>query len=98
MERLAKIDNVKGIKDSSGGDLTLTGEYLRRTPDTFSVLVGRDTLIYAALCMGGKGSITATANVAPRLVSEIYDALLKATSSAPLSARRSWLLSASLSD
>jgi 4-hydroxy-tetrahydrodipicolinate synthase len=76
VERLAKIDNVKGIKDSSG-DLTLTGEYLRRTPDTFSVLVGRDTLIYAALCMGGKGSITATANVAPRLVSEIYDAFVE---------------------
>jgi 4-hydroxy-tetrahydrodipicolinate synthase len=27
--------------------------------------------------MGGKGSITATANVAPRLVSEIYDAFVE---------------------
>lgn len=76
VEKLAKIDNIRGIKDSSG-DMTLVGEYLRRTPDTFSVFMGRDTLIYAGLCMGAKGSIAATANVAPKLVSEIYKAFVE---------------------
>jgi len=71
--RAAKIDNIVGIKDSSG-DLTLTSEYIRRTSDKFSVLAGRDTLIYGTLCYGGKGAIAATANVAPRLVVEIYEA------------------------
>lgn len=72
-ERLSLIDNIVGIKDSSG-DLTLTGEYIRRTrANEFAVLAGRDTLIHACLCYGGSGAIAACANVAPRLVSDIYD-------------------------
>ncbi len=71
--RLSRIDNIVGIKDSSG-DLTITTEYIRRTGPGFSVLMGRDTLIYAILVSGGQGSIAATANVAPALIVEIYDA------------------------
>jgi 4-hydroxy-tetrahydrodipicolinate synthase len=71
--RLANVSNIIGIKDSSG-DLTLTLEYIRRTGPGFHVLMGRDTLIYAALACGGAGAIAATANVAPRLVAEIYEA------------------------
>jgi 4-hydroxy-tetrahydrodipicolinate synthase len=71
--RASKIENIVGIKDSSG-DLTLTSEYIRRTGEKFSVLAGRDTLIYGTLCYGGKGAIAATANVAPKVVVEIYEA------------------------
>src|SRR5512139_4115503 len=71
--RASKIENIVGIKDSSG-DVTLTSEYIRRTGDQFSVLAGRDTLIYGTLCYGGKGAIAATSNVAPRVVVEIYEA------------------------
>jgi len=71
--RASKIENIVGMKDSSG-DLTLTSEYIRRTGGKFSVLAGRDTLIYGTLCYGGKGAIAATANVAPRVVAEIYEA------------------------
>ncbi|MGC9347675.1 MAG: 4-hydroxy-tetrahydrodipicolinate synthase, partial [Anaerolineae bacterium] len=73
--RLAEHPNIAGIKDSSG-DLTLTIEYIRRTGDNFTVLLGRDTLIYAGLLHGAKGSITATANVMPSLVVEIYNAFV----------------------
>jgi len=73
VSRLSKIDNIVGIKDSSG-DMTLTSEYIRKTDDDFSVLCGRDTLIYGTLLYGGKGSIAATANVAPKLVVEVYEA------------------------
>lgn len=71
--RLAEVDNIVGIKDSSG-DLTLTTEYIRLTPDDFTVLSGRDTLIFAGLVHGTKGAIAATANVVPALVVEIYEA------------------------
>ena len=37
------------------------------------MLMGRDTLIYGALCYGAAGSIAACANVAPRLCADIYD-------------------------
>jgi 4-hydroxy-tetrahydrodipicolinate synthase len=71
--KLAEVPNIVGIKDSSG-DFTLTGEYLRLTRGKdFHVLLGRDTLIYAGLCYGATGSIAACANVAPRLVADIYD-------------------------
>jgi 4-hydroxy-tetrahydrodipicolinate synthase len=72
--KLSAIDNIVGIKDSSG-DLTTTIEYIRCTAAGFSVLMGRDTLIYAALVSGAHGSIAATANVAPALIVEIYDAV-----------------------
>ena len=71
--RASQVENIVGIKDSSG-DLTLTAEYIRRTDEKFSVLAGRDTLIYGTLCYGGKGAIAATANVAPKVIVEIYEA------------------------
>jgi 4-hydroxy-tetrahydrodipicolinate synthase len=73
---LAAIDNIIGIKDSSG-DMSLTGEYIRLTRGmNFHVLMGRDTLIYAALCYGAAGSICATGNVDPRVPVEIYEAFI----------------------
>ena len=74
VERLSNIKNVIAMKDSTG-DLTNTTEIIRRTrnnPD-FHVLMGRDSLIFAALCSGASGAIAACANGAPRLVSDIYD-------------------------
>ena len=71
--RLAEVENIVGVKDSSG-DLTLTMEYIRLTPHDFAVLSGRDTLIFAGLLHGTKGAIAATANVVPALVVEIYEA------------------------
>jgi len=72
--KLAEIPNIVSIKDSSG-DLTLTADYIRLTQDRddFSVLMGRDTLIYGALCYGATGSIASCANVAPRMCVDIYE-------------------------
>lgn len=70
---LSTVDNIIGVKDSSG-DFTLTSDYIRETPDDFAVLVGRDTLIYAALCHGADGAIASTANIAPAIVAGIFDA------------------------
>lgn len=72
LSKLADIDNIVGIKDSSG-DLQLTAEYVRVAPEGFSILMGRDTLILAGLMYGAKGSIAATANVKPELVVSIYE-------------------------
>jgi 4-hydroxy-tetrahydrodipicolinate synthase len=75
-EELSKVDNIIGMKDSSG-DMTRMAEYLRVTDrDTFSVMAGRDTLIYAGLCHGTTGAIASTANIAPKLVSDIYNAFM----------------------
>jgi 4-hydroxy-tetrahydrodipicolinate synthase len=72
--KLALIDNIVGVKDSTG-DFTNTEEYLRLTKDidNFSVLLGRDTLIYAGLSYGATGAIASCANIAPRITADIYD-------------------------
>lgn len=71
--KLAGIKNIVAIKDSSG-DLQNAIEMVRLVPETFSVLMGRDTLIAAALMFGAKGAVPASGNIAPKLVVEIYEA------------------------
>lgn len=70
--RLAQIPNILGVKDSSG-DLQNTQEYIRAVPERFSVMMGRDTLIFPALVMGARGAVPATGNIAPQLLVEIYE-------------------------
>lgn len=77
VEELADVENIVGIKDSSG-DMTKMGEYIRRTKNKeFNVIAGRDTLILANLIYGGAGAIAATANIVPALVSHIYQSFVK---------------------
>jgi 4-hydroxy-tetrahydrodipicolinate synthase len=71
--RLAELPNILGIKDSSG-DLQNTMEYIRVVPEHFSVMQGRDTLIYPALVFGARGAVPASANIAPALCAQIYEA------------------------
>jgi 4-hydroxy-tetrahydrodipicolinate synthase len=85
--RLAEIPNIVAVKDSSG-DLQNTMEFIRVVPKRFSVLMGRDTLIYSALQFGARGSIPATANIAPALLAEVFNAFergdMKASQAAQL--------------
>jgi len=74
--RLSYINNIVGIKDSSG-DMTKAAEIIRQTGNNFAVLSGRDTLIYGFLAYGGHGSIAATANIFPKLVVSIYELFQK---------------------
>ncbi len=70
--RLAELPNIAGIKDSSG-DLQNSNEYLSVVPERFSVLQGRDTLIFPSLLFGARGAVPATANFAAGLCVEIYE-------------------------
>ena len=72
---LAQVPGIIGLKDSSG-DLDAVRAILARRPAGFSVLMGRDTLIYDALAAGADGAIASTGNVVPRLVAGIYDAFV----------------------
>jgi 4-hydroxy-tetrahydrodipicolinate synthase len=73
LARLAEIPNILAIKDSSG-DLQNTNEYVRAVPDRFAVLQGRDTLILPSLMFGARGAVPASANIAPALLVEIFEA------------------------
>ncbi len=73
MNRLAIIDNIVGVKDSSG-DLGMTLEFLRINKENFAVLAGRDNLILSTLIHGGKGAISSVASACPELAVGIYNA------------------------
>jgi 4-hydroxy-tetrahydrodipicolinate synthase len=70
--KLAEIQNVVAIKDSSG-DFEKMLDLIGLVPQSFSVLVGRDTLIDSSLRAGCSGAIPATCNIAPELCVGIYE-------------------------
>lgn len=65
VEKLATVDKVVGLKDSSGNIGALT-EIVRRVPESFAVITGNAPTLLPALTLGAKGAILAVANVAPR--------------------------------
>ena len=70
--------NIVGIKDSSGNFNNILS-YIAATEDVpqFSVLSGNDALILYTLMAGGRGGITAIANILPEIMVSIYQNFLK---------------------
>jgi 4-hydroxy-tetrahydrodipicolinate synthase len=73
--RLSAVPGVVGIKDATG-DLARGADLLRRVPKQFAVYSGNDDSALALMLVGGHGVISVTANVAPRLMSELARAAL----------------------
>lgn len=67
-----KVPNIVGMKDTSG-DITLTEECIRRNRDVnFRVFGGKDTLLYASLCVGAVGGVCTAGNFMPELIEDVY--------------------------
>jgi len=62
--RLAEIEQVVGVKESSG-DLDQVAEVIARCPEGFAVFSGDDALTLPIMALGGAGVISTSANVAP---------------------------------
>jgi 4-hydroxy-tetrahydrodipicolinate synthase len=71
--RLAAIKNIVGIKDATGG-IERGTDLILRAPSDFSVFSGDDASCLALMLLGGKGVISVTANVAPKLMSAMCKA------------------------
>src|SRR3970282_1582569 len=79
--RLAQIGNIVGIKDATGGiergsDLLQRAASLKRANGDFAVYSGDDASTLALMLLGAVGTISVTANVAPRLMHEMCTAAL----------------------
>ena len=70
MIRLAAINNIVGIKDATGG-IERGTDLLLRAPKDFAIYSGDDATGMALMLLGGRGVISVTANVAPRLMHEM---------------------------
>lgn len=70
--RLVRIPGIIGLKDATG-DLGRAADLLGRLPKDrqFAVYSGNDDSALALMLMGGDGVISVTANVAPRLMTDM---------------------------
>jgi len=68
--RLAVHKNIIGIKDATGG-IERGTDLILRAPKDFAVLSGDDATAVSLMLLGGKGVITVTGNVAPKLMHEM---------------------------
>ncbi len=73
--RLAEHKNIIGIKEASGS-LPQAMEILTLCPPKFLLLSGEDMLNLPLYAIGAQGTISVIANVAPQLVSGLYDAFI----------------------
>lgn len=74
--RLAEIKNIVAIKEATG-DMKQVSEVIRLCGNRITVLSGDDFTTFTLLALGGKGAISVSANVAPKLVSKMFAAWKK---------------------
>lgn len=71
--RLADLDNVVGIKDATG-NLLRGSELIAKLGDRVAVLSGDDATAFPLYACGSRGVISVVSNVAPRAMSDMWDA------------------------
>ncbi len=74
--RLAEIKNIVAIKEATG-NMAQVSEVLRLCGDRITVISGDDFTTFSLMLLGGKGTISVSANVAPKDMSDMCRALLE---------------------
>ncbi len=74
--RLAEIKNIVALKEATG-DMKQVSEVLRLCGERITVLSGDDFTTFSLMLLGGKGTISVSANVAPKDLSSMCRALLE---------------------
>ena len=73
--RLAQVPGIVGIKEASG-QIDRAAWLIKQAPQGFAIYSGDDGTAIALMLLGGHGNISVTANVAPRLMSQLCKAAL----------------------
>jgi 4-hydroxy-tetrahydrodipicolinate synthase len=76
VKRLARRNNVVGMKDSSGSmvDFLHFMDKIQSIGEDLNMLTGREEILFACLMVGGKGCMTATSGILPEVMTGIYEA------------------------
>ena len=72
--RLAEIENIIGIKDATA-DMGRGSELISKTPEDFAVYSGDDASFLPLMMLGSQGVISVTANIVPKQMQEVCDAV-----------------------
>lgn len=70
LARLARIENIVGVKEASG-NIGQIAKVLHVVPDDFVVLSGDDAVTIPLVALGGRGVISVVSNQIPREMSEL---------------------------
>ena len=73
--RLSRVPGIVGIKEATG-NIERAQWLVRDLPPEFAVYSGDDPTAVALMLCGGKGNVSVTANVAPRLMRELCAAAI----------------------
>lgn len=84
MLRLAKCENIVGVKDCSA-NLAQSFDLLRRRSAEFAVLTGEDALFYSALTLGADGGILMSSHISTSAFAEIRNKLIAGDQAGALS-------------
>lgn len=71
--RLADFPNIVGVKDATG-NLVRGSELVAKVGDRMAILSGDDGTAFPLYAVGGRGVISVVSNVAPRAMSDMWDA------------------------
>jgi N-acetylneuraminate lyase/4-hydroxy-tetrahydrodipicolinate synthase len=76
VKRLARRNNIVGMKDSSGSmvDFLHFMDKIRIIGEDIHILTGREETLFPCLMVGGKGCMTATSGILPEMMIAIYEA------------------------
>jgi 4-hydroxy-tetrahydrodipicolinate synthase len=74
--RLAQVPGIVGIKEATG-QIDRAAWLIKQAPKGFSVYSGDDGTAIALMLLGGRGNVSVTANVAPRLMHELCMAAIE---------------------
>src|SRR5438128_10853176 len=73
--RLAQVPGIVGIKEATG-NIERAQWLIKEVPQGFAVYSGDDPTAVALMLCGGQGNVSVTANIAPRLMSQLCKAAM----------------------
>jgi 4-hydroxy-tetrahydrodipicolinate synthase len=76
LARLAKIENIVGVKEASG-NISQMANVVQEVPPGFHVLSGDDAITIPLMALGGRGIVSVVANEIPAEMTQIAQACLR---------------------
>jgi 4-hydroxy-tetrahydrodipicolinate synthase len=73
--RLAKIENIVGVKEASG-NISQMANVIQEVPQDFAVLSGDDAITIPLIALGGRGIISVASNEIPEEMTQLAQAAL----------------------
>jgi 4-hydroxy-tetrahydrodipicolinate synthase len=76
LARLAKIENIVGVKEASG-NISQMANVIHEVPAGFHVLSGDDSITIPLMALGGRGIVSVVANEIPAEMAQLAQACLR---------------------